>query len=244
MRMNNRGAASVLVVLIIVVLATFGGIALTASWTNKNLAIKAAQSKIDYYALDSVAEELIAQIDEQLFLIAQDTTYFMNSLKTDSQGILNSRDMKIEKMISEASSKQKSKAIRTLMLQNMYARIFYYNSAIALDKYTENHSMTMNYSSNYTKAEDFLDVNNSVPSSGDLNIGFSVSMGDKSGQKSLTIIIDIVSPTPDSTITDADNWITALEITGYKKNLKYEIVTWKQDQNPIEYDFEPLRFDQ
>ncbi|MCK5128451.1 MAG: hypothetical protein KAQ68_01255, partial [Clostridiales bacterium] len=196
MRMNNRGAASVLVVLIIVVLATFGGIALTASWTNKNLAIKAAQSKIDYYALDSVAEELIAQIDEQLFLIAQDTTYFMNSLKTDSQGILNSRDMKIEKMISEASSKQKSKAIRTLMLQNMYARIFYYNSAIALDKYTENHSMTMNYSSNYTKAEDFLDVNNSVPSSGDLNIGFSVSMGDKSGQKSLTIIIDIVSPTP------------------------------------------------
>ncbi|MCK5128342.1 MAG: hypothetical protein KAQ68_00710, partial [Clostridiales bacterium] len=98
--------------------------------------------------------------------------------------------------------------------------------------------------SNYTKAEDFLDVNNSVPSSGDLNIGFSVSMGDKSGQKSLTIIIDIVSPTPDSTITDADNWITALEITGYKKNLKYEIVTWKQDQNPIEYDFEPLRFDQ
>ena len=57
MKLNSKGAASVLVILIIVVLATFGGIALTAGWTNKELSIRAAQAKADYYALDSAAEE-------------------------------------------------------------------------------------------------------------------------------------------------------------------------------------------
>jgi hypothetical protein len=63
---NRRGSTSILVILVIIVLATFGGVAVTSAWINKKLAMKTVSWREEYYEQDRQAEYMTARIDAAL----------------------------------------------------------------------------------------------------------------------------------------------------------------------------------
>ena len=125
---NNRGAASILVILIIVVLATFGGIALTAGYTNKQLAIKAAQSKADYYMLDGAGEAIVATVDSLLYDAARESTVYLNSLMALDDKDTIKKDIRLEALFSHDNTQVESHALQVKKLSDIYDRIYFYNS--------------------------------------------------------------------------------------------------------------------
>lgn len=68
---SERGISSVLVIFMMIVLVTFGAIALTSAYANIKLANKTLAWNQDYYALDSQAEQALAYIDQIIVLEQQ-----------------------------------------------------------------------------------------------------------------------------------------------------------------------------
>jgi hypothetical protein len=237
MKINNRGAASILVVLIIVVLATFGGIALTAGWTNKQLSIKAAQSKADYYALDSAAEELLAETDSHLYEAMKKAKNYLNALNGEDVSVLSEDEILAALFTGDAES-IKSVALKTKAINETFKRMYYYECAQSLEDFADEKGLALIYSDGYSAAEDFLNPENEIPQDGDLLIRFTVSEGGDSGQKNLDIEIGVAIPAVQVEITDEENWRTSFEITEKENEARFEIYSWKLWQNPIEYDYE------
>jgi len=63
---NNKGASSILVIILMVVLMIFGLAILTTSLANQRLATKKRAWLVDYYQLEGAVEITLAHIDEQL----------------------------------------------------------------------------------------------------------------------------------------------------------------------------------
>ncbi len=242
MKNNIRGAASILVVLIVLVFTAFGGALLTAGWINKKLAVKTAQSKIDFYLLDTAAEEIVAQADEKLFLSMQNTTIFMNSIILIKEDIKDSQDPKLAALLSIGSSEAKSKAVRVILLDNTFSRIYFYNSAKALSLYAKKYNMTLVYGDDYECADDFLNPDNNVPSNGDLKLSYIVSAGDSPGLKNLEIIIAVMNIKNSIKILNDEAWQSEFTIEKQKDVQRFKILSWKQNQNPIDYEIKPQNF--
>ena len=68
---DNSGAASILVVLLMIVFITLGLLAMVFANSNYKLAQKTADNEQTYYALDSDAEVVLAEIDSLLIPIAK-----------------------------------------------------------------------------------------------------------------------------------------------------------------------------
>jgi len=62
---SRRGSASVLIVLMVVLLAVFGAMALTAASANLRLARRHADWSAEYYRFDASAERLLAAVNEE-----------------------------------------------------------------------------------------------------------------------------------------------------------------------------------
>jgi hypothetical protein len=62
---SRRGSASVLIVLMVVLLAVFGAMALTAASANLRLARRHADWSAEYYRFDASAERLLAAADRE-----------------------------------------------------------------------------------------------------------------------------------------------------------------------------------
>lgn len=243
MKINNRGAASILVILIVLVLATFGGIAITSGWTNKKLAIKSAQSKIDFYALDSAAEKIVAETDEILYFASYKTQDYLNSLIALSDISKAKEDKELVTLFASKNNNISSKAMRVIALNDVYRRIYFYESAKALSKYAKENGLMLVYYNEYVKPEDFLDAKKKVPQKGDLKLEFQISSGDKPGQKSLSCAIAVLSPQNDIKIINDESWQTDSKISQKQSSLRYMITAWKQNQNPIDYEVEPQYID-
>lgn len=241
MKLNNRGAASILVVLIIVVLATFGGIALTASWTNKKLAARAAQSKIDYYALDSVAEEIVANVDEILYVSMEDTVEYIEGICAKDFETIEEPDLLEKTVLSSYLPDIKSKAMRVMSINKLCNRIYFYNSALALSEYAQQNGMTLVFENGYQVAKDFL-VSNKMPKCGDLKLEFIISEGEAAGDKSLAISIGVIPVSNEVKMKDDDVWYHNCEIKQMVGANRYKILSWKQSQNPIDYEAETPKF--
>lgn len=242
MKKNNRGAASILVILIIVVLATFGGIALTAGWTNKQLSIKAAQSKTNYYTLDSVAEETVAEIDNLLYLVDMATKDYLNDLSNKDEISSFEKSEKLEALFLKSNNSLNSVVLKTKKINETYVRNYYYNCAINLERYAEQKGINIKYSNGYDRAIDFLNTNIASPKTGSLLVEFSVSEGDIDTAKSLDIIVAIKAPEINSKIDDAINWRTDFTLSSSDDMKRFAIFSWKLRQKPIEYDSENPKF--
>ena len=68
---SERGAASVLVIFMMIILVTFGALSLTAALANLRLGSKVLSWMDGYYSLDSRAEILCAEMDSRLLLAEQ-----------------------------------------------------------------------------------------------------------------------------------------------------------------------------
>jgi hypothetical protein len=60
---SNKGAASVLVVFMMIILVTFGTLSLTAALANERLGAKTVEWMTEYYTLDAQAERLCMAVD-------------------------------------------------------------------------------------------------------------------------------------------------------------------------------------
>jgi len=242
MRLNNRGAASILVILIIVVLATFGGIALTAGWTNKQLSIKAAQSKADYYALDSAAEEIIAETDSLLYQAMNETADHLGSLAITSDASLLEEQETLQTLFASETYNIKSTALMTKKISEAFRRIYYYKCAKSLEAFAAEKGLTLVYSGVFFTPDDFLSPKRQIPENGDLLIEFMVSEGAKPGQKSLDIKVAVNAPIINVKIINEETWRTDFKINIKENAERFEIYSWKLGQNPIEYDEENPKF--
>lgn len=65
---SNRGATSVLIMVMMIILMVFGLAALTTSAVSKKLAQKNANWLEEYYLLQGKAEKLMAEIEDKLYL--------------------------------------------------------------------------------------------------------------------------------------------------------------------------------
>ena len=242
MKNNIRGAASILVVLIIVVLATLGGIALTAGWTNRALSIKAAQSKADYYTLDAAAEEVVAQTDSLLYEAMKETTSYLGSLVTVQELSEVSQDARLASLFASDAANITSMALKTKKLNETISRIYFYESAKKLDAFAYEKGMSVKYQNGFSTPEDFLDPLKKVPASGDLTIAFSLSEGFEPGQKILDVEIAVDVPDVKADIMSEQTWRTDFTITDEGSGDRYVIYSWKLSQNPIEYEGENPKF--
>ena len=242
MKSNIRGAASILVVLIIVVLATLGGIALTAGWTNRSLSIKAAQSKADYYTLDAAAEEVVAQTDSLLYEAMNETISYLASLMTVEELSAVSQDARLASIFARDADSITSMALKTKKLNETIRRIYFYESAKRLAAFANEKGMAVVYNNGFAAPEDFLNAENKVPESGDLILAFSLSEGFEPGQKILDV--EIAADVPDVTaqIINEQTWRTDFTIADEGRGNRYEIYSWKLSQNPIEYEGENPKF--
>ena len=68
---SERGAASVLVIFMMIILVTFGALSLTAALANLRLGSKVLSWMDGYYTLDSQAEVLCAEMDSRLLQAEQ-----------------------------------------------------------------------------------------------------------------------------------------------------------------------------
>ncbi len=241
MKLNNKGAASVIVILIVVVLATFGGIALTAGWTNKELSIKAAQSKADYYALDSLAEQMLAEVDNALYLSSQKTTGYLNALSTvEDLEFLKSQE-RLQSIYKENLSIIRSTALRTKKIYEAYNRIYFYESAKSLEQLAGRYGVEVNYAEGYLSAEDFISAEK-IPEEGDLTLSFAVSEGENAGDKSLDVVIAVAAPYVETEFTQDGVWYVDFNIYPDEDSSRYEVYSWKLRQNPIDEEVEIPKF--
>ena len=242
MRGNSCGAASILVILIIVVLATFGGIALTAGWTNKQLSIKAAQFKVDYYTLDSAAEEIVAEADSLLYSAAQKTDFYLNGLSNVNDISLLKNADRFKAFFSYGAENSKSLALKTKKIYEVYKRVYYYECALRLERFADEKGIAINYSEGFEKADDFLNPENKIPEGGGFTVSFTISQGEEPVQKSLDIEMVIISPKINVEVLDVEAWRTDFRVWQKNEAQRFKIASWKLRQKPIEYKGENSKF--
>ena len=103
---NEKGASSVLVMLILIVLVSLGLAALTTSLASMRLGDKSAEWHMAYYELDRMAEKRVAAIDDAISdarasaetymvsrLYLRDRTDLSDELQEDIRNIAGSSDM-------------------------------------------------------------------------------------------------------------------------------------------------------
>lgn len=242
MKIGNKGAASILVILIVVVLATFGGIALTTGWTNKQLSIKAAQSKADYYVVDSAAEEILAEIDNKLYFAAKSAEGYLNVLSDieDKEALKN--EIKLQALFVEEPSAIKSPALKTKIIFGVFDRIYFYECARGLERLAKEYNLSLDYSDGYECAEDFLNPEKTIPSEADLTISFTVSEEPDEGNKNLDIVIAVKAPAITVSFMDSELWQTDFNIVKDSEDKRFIIYSWKLWQNPIEDEEDKPKF--
>lgn len=80
MMKKRKGASTVLVLFMIVVLVTLGFFTIMSATLNYKLSLKASAWNKAYYELDSQGEAIVAEIDNYLYLAEQDSVkYFMQA---------------------------------------------------------------------------------------------------------------------------------------------------------------------
>lgn len=80
---SEKGASSVLVILLMVILLSLGVAILTSSISNERLALKKKDWLNDYYSLEAQSETIISEIDS-ILIDAQNSTNFENSDNLDT----------------------------------------------------------------------------------------------------------------------------------------------------------------
>jgi len=230
---NNRGSTSILVILVIIVLATFGGVAVTSSWTNKKLAMKSVSWNEEYCLQEKKAEYITARIDA-ILLEAQNMAleYFSEGNFAQSKkpsGIMPSLVPDNFLGIFEDSQ---SVAERTLAVRIIFRRLYYYYAAVKLHELAADTGIEVIGTNN--DAGWFLDTEAAAPMAGDLTVAFSVSAGNRPGDLYIDVGMQIWEPEYDLEIDDGTNWRHTVEFKPQNGSVRYRITDWNAGQVPMQ----------
>lgn len=230
---NNRGSTSVLVILVIIVLATFGGVAVTSSWTNKKLAMKSVAWNEEYCLQEQKAEYMTARIDA-ILLEAQNKTLEYFSEGDFAQGKQPSGVM--PSLVSEdflnSFEDNESKTERILAVRTIYRRLYYYYAAVKLQELAADTGIEVIVAND--DAGWFLNTGAAAPMAGDLTVAFTVSAGDQPGDLFLNVGMEILAPEYDLDIGDGTKWQYSVLFKPLNGSVRYRITDWSTGQVPMQ----------
>ena len=219
---NQRGAASVLVILLIVVLATFFAVAIMATWTQNSLSIRTAERAAVYYTLDGEAERIIAKVDATLYeaqrkaIAYMDTLYREDAVPEDLDGIPAS-------FKREVSRTPLNSTMRSMMVEDIYKRVYLAYAAKDLVPICEELGVQLS-------SEDisrYLDVKQPSPTPEDLTVSFALA--DASGMM-LEVTLGINCDHYRIIFGEGVAWKQAMTMTPRGSRDRVQILMWKQCQ--------------
>ncbi|MGI5877080.1 MAG: hypothetical protein ACOX7W_00580 [Christensenellales bacterium] len=227
---NEKGSTSVLVILVIIVLATFAGIAVTSSWINRKLAMKNVSWTEQYYEQDRLAEYKTARIDAVL-LAAQEKAlaYFTDGYFAQGklpEGIAPSTVP--ENFLREADG-ARTGAQRVSAAETLFTRLYWYYAAEGLSRIAAREGLTIAG----TNPAGILDPDTALPARGDLTVSFTQSSGDMPGDLRLHGVLDVLPPAISAELEDGDNWRFSVRFVPESGFSRFLIVRWNVSQVPM-----------
>lgn len=232
MTANEKGSTSVLVILVIIVLATFAGIAVTSSWINRKLAMKNVSWTEQYYEQDRLAEYKTARIDAVL-LAAQEKALAYFSGDYFAHGKLPediAPSAVPENLLREADSAQ-TEAQRRSAVKSLFTRLYWYYAAEGLSRIAARESLDLTITG--ATAARILNPDTALPARGDLTVSFTQSSGDMPGDLRLHGALDVLPPAMSVDIEDGGNWRFTVRFAPEPGSSRFSIVGWNASQAPM-----------
>ncbi|MCD6321710.1 MAG: hypothetical protein J7L77_01670 [Clostridiales bacterium] len=226
---NKKGASSVLIILMMIVLIVFGLAALTTSLATMRLGDKSNDWTGEYYELEASAEEFLFNLDG--FLIQAELnaiSYIEEGRYLENEKTLFPDD--IQEAIYNSYNFALPESARSHYISSIMKATFYKS---AIDMLLDKHPHAkLNYSAGYIRQiledEGF----------GDITFAITISEENSEYPKNLDIKLRFVAPKYNITISDN-------QVFGTKKASsikRYEILAWKEWQEYFDYS-DKIEFD-
>ena len=226
----GRGASSVLVMFMMIILVVLGALAFTASYANLSLSRRTHAAYADMYALDAAGEGALARVDaclKEAEAMAADyvgsggyTLQVGGPLDPDAQRLVYGG-------YTLASS---SDAARKTYLEGLLPRVYCYFALSALAPMVEAGEAEVALDPRYDGASALLAPG--VPADGALAVSFTVAFADAPGSRRLSCGLDVVCPAYD--ITPARDYAAVARVDGAASRIR--LTSWRHWQLPFEYD--------
>lgn len=206
---DKRGATSVLVIFMMVVLVVFATLAFTTAYANYKLSQKTANTSANNYALDDLAARMLLQVDTCL---ANGEVYAQQTVKDGGNA-----NGPIAAMVRNVPH---TEALQRLFLQESVRQLE------ILAQETPGVFVTIN--APYEDG-DFLDTGRELPGEDTLQITIALTTGDKPGDKQLDVVLDVLPLR-----YEGGQELRSARATDYTS--RYHISQWKQWQVTFTYD--------
>lgn len=215
---NRKGASSVLVILMMVVLVLFGLSALTAGLASLRLTEKSGLWAEEYYLLEGKAETRTAQIDRILHNAeTKAVEYMVNREYMNESGTVFTDD--IQNFIYLNMTENLPESAKAEYLQRVMKAVYYKNAYQLMEDETED--TTISYSNNIVRMI--------LEDEGFPGMSFELTVSD--GVKNIDIYADVIFP---GYIIDIKNDDLSGVRSG-KFSSRYDIIVWEEWQEPFSY---------
>lgn len=225
---DKKGATSVLVIFMMIVLVVFATLAFTTSYANYRLAVKAANVTAENYALDDLASQMLLKIDSAL---AEAETQAQATL---SQGGVQGQVPGIDHVQATAIQTAYAGArVRNTFLDDLMARTYMHCAVQALSAMEEQYGgLYMTLNAPYEDGN-FFDFTRPAPDDGTLSMSIALTTGTEQGDKQLDVTIGIL-PARYQLSDEGSAGIHGMRAETYRS--RYQIDVWKQWQIPFHYE--------
>ncbi len=189
---NRRGASSVLVIFMMIVLVVLGILAFTAAYANLSLSRKTASHLQSIYTLDDQAEECVQAVEAALISAEQRACDAFAAGRFPDD--LGAGDRVDDLQASLAAAKA---ANDTAMAQALFARTYYAFADSALETLcAANESISFAYdeAQDFMFSDDFLNLDLAEPEVGALRVSVHISRGEEVGRQQLDVLLEVRSP--------------------------------------------------
>lgn len=239
---NRRGSTSILVILVIVVLATFGGVAVTSAWINKKLAMKTVSWREEYYEQDRQAEYMTARIDAVL-RDARDraAAYFTDAYFARGRIPAGIAPSLISAEFTQYVADLGASSAPTAGVRELYTRLYFYYAAANLADLAKTWDIKVTAAGGDAGA--FLDVGLDAPGPGDLTAAFTVSAGEDPGDLYLNVSLVVEEPAFELRIANGGDWRYGIAFRWLESGSRYRVTCWSAGQVPMEMTGESDSFD-
>ena len=226
---DNRGATSVLVVFMMIIMVVFATLAFTTAYANYRLAQKAVHGTVENYALDNLAAQMEMKVDSAL---ANAEIKAQNAIRTGATS------GQLEGLTFEQSEKVRARFMATgslspeALLPDLMARLFLQYAAQELETFAAGYGgVYVEYKEPYADG-DFFAFDKGALTGEELSIHIALTTGSEQGDKQLDIEIGILPIR--YTLSQSGGAVSGGRAEDFAG--RYQVLAWKQWQVPFEYD--------
>lgn len=238
MRLNNRGAASVLVLLLIIVLATFGAIALTTGYSNKNMVSRSVSYFKDYYEVDTACEAMLCSIDQCLLSAHEQAIAYIEQYYPDFglPSAISPADVP-ESFIALIRYNSDNSTIQAKKVLEIYRRLYFYYAYTELCRNSSINGYRVTLSEKYTSGLDFLSTDYQISQN---ECPMEVAFSKYTDTMRIDAGLGIISPRISFVLENSINLRYNIQITYNGSSNRYKILSWMQKVPDMQPVMEPM----